>query len=812
MSKNLVIVESPAKAKTIEKFLGSEFTVMSCFGHIRDLPKKNDAIDIENNYAPSYVIPDEKKKVVSDLKKHAKKAEIIWLATDEDREGEAISWHLLEVLKLKPENTRRIVFHEITKDAILNAVANPRMLDQNLVNAQQARRILDRLVGFELSPVLWKKVSKGSSLSAGRVQSVAVRLIVEREKEIEKHVAVSSFRMQAWFDVPDETGKIAELKAETSQRYDDEEAANAFLQACANAEFSISDVQVKPAKKSPSAPFTTSTLQQEASRKLSFSVSQTMAVAQKLYETGKITYMRTDSVNLSDLALNASKAEITSRYGEEYSNVKRYKNKNASAQEAHEAIRPTDMSVGDFDSDTNEGRLYRLIWMRTISSQMSDAKFERTNVQINVSNRDENLVAKGEVLKFDGFLKVYREGTDEEGGEELSGLLPPLSKDQNLDLDQITATERFSKAAARYTEASLVRKLEELAIGRPSTYAPTISTIQKRGYVEKGDREGKERAYRVLSLKEGDISSATETEITGREKTKLFPEDIAILVNGFLTEHFSKVLDYNFTANIEKQFDEIAEGQIQWPNMIDEFYKPFHKNIEETLENAERVTGERELGVDPKTGKPVIARMGRFGPMVQLGKSEDEEKPRYSKITGGLNLGSITMEQALELLKMPRDLGEYREDAMVVGIGRFGPYVRNTSKFYSIPKEEDPMLITKEQAIELIIAKDEADAKKFIKEFEEEGIQLLYGRWGPYIKKDKKNFKIPKEIEEPKDLTLEQCLEIIEKAPEKKRGARAAAKTTKAATKSTKPKTAKPKTTKAKTTKAKASKTTKTKK
>jgi DNA topoisomerase-1 len=768
MPKNLLIVESPAKAKTIEKYLGKDFKVTSSFGHIRDLAKSNDAIDIEDDYRPNYIIPEDKKKVVSELRKLAKEAETVWLATDEDREGEAISWHLCEVLKLDPVETKRIVFHEITKDAILRAVEKPRTIDLNLVNAQQARRVLDRLVGFELSPLLWRKVSKGSSLSAGRVQSVAVRLIVEREAEIEAHQSQSQYRIQALFKVPDTDGKLRELKAEAPKRFDTEEEAAAFLQDCTGAAYRIAEVQVKPGKRSPAAPFTTSTLQQEASRKLSFSVARTMLVAQKLYENGHITYMRTDSLNLSDQAMGQAAAAIESRYGARYSKPQRYKTKASGAQEAHEAIRPTDISQDQLGLSGDEERLYRLIWQRTIASQMADAEFERTTVRIEISTRPEELQAKGEVVVFDGFLKVYREDTDEENAEELEGLLPPVRIDQQLALEQLSATERFSKPPARYTEASLVRKLEELGIGRPSTYAPTISTIQKREYVVKGDREGEERAYRVLELdKVGQMTRRTETEITGKEKAKLFPTDIAVLVNSFLIEHFDQVLDYHFTARIEKQFDEIAEGETEWTAMIDGFYRPFHRHIKETMETAERVTGQRLLGVDPGSGKNVYARMGRYGPMVQVGETEDEEKPRFAKITGELSLQTINLQQALKLLALPRNLGTYRDDDLVIGVGRFGPYVRNAGKFYSIPKGEDPMTLSEERAITIIEEKEEADRQKFILAYEEEDIQVLNGRWGPYIKQGKKNYKIPKDVD-PATLSLEQCREIISAPPKAK--------------------------------------------
>ncbi len=765
MSKNLLIVESPAKAKTIEKYLGKDFKVTSSFGHVRDLAKNNDAIDIENGYEPNYIVPEEKKKVVAELKKLAKSAETVWLATDEDREGEAISWHLCEVLNLDPKLTKRIVFHEITKAAILKAVDSPRTIDLNLVNAQQARRILDRLVGFELSPLLWRKVSKGSSLSAGRVQSVAVRLIVEREAEIESHQSQSQFRIQAIFAVPDADGKTRELKAEASRRLDNVEEAEAFLNDCIGAAYTIEDIQVKPGKRSPAAPFTTSTLQQEASRKLSYSVARTMTVAQKLYENGHITYMRTDSVNLSDQAMQQAESAIADRYGKKFSKPQRYKTKSSGAQEAHEAIRPTDISQDQLGLSGDEERLYKLIWQRTIASQMADAEFERTTVRIGISTRPEELQAKGEVVIFEGFLKVYAEGSDEEPSEEMEGLLPPLKSGQVLDMTRLSATERFSKPSARYTEASLVRKLEELGIGRPSTYAPTISTIQKREYVTKGDREGESRNYEVLELNPaGKVTRKTESEITGKEKAKLFPTDIAVLVNSFLTEHFEQVLDYHFTARIEKQFDEIAEGDTDWAKMIDGFYRPFHQLIQDTLETAERVTGQRLLGEDPASGKPVYARMGRYGAMVQVGETEDEEKPRFAKIVGELSLQTINLQQALELLSLPRTVGTYREDDLVIGSGRFGPYVRNSGKFYSIPKDENPRTLTMERAIEIVEAKEEADRQKFIKSFDEEDIQVLNGRWGPYIKQGKKNYKIPKDVD-PAELTLKDCQAIISAPP-----------------------------------------------
>lgn len=768
MSKNLVIVESPAKAKTIEGYLGKDYKVASSMGHIRDLPKGKGAIDIENGFAPTYEVSPDKKEVIKKLKELAKEAELVYLASDEDREGEAISWHLKEVLDLNDKKTRRIVFTEITKNAILNAIKNPRGIDIDLVNAQQARRVLDRLVGFELSPILWKKIKTG--LSAGRVQSVAVRLIVEREREIDQFEAKSSFKVSAVFDL----GKGKQLVAELSEKFESEEEALKFLESCKGAKFSISDLQKKPAKKSPAPPFTTSTLQQEAGRKLSFSVSQTMLVAQKLYEAGKISYMRTDSVNLSDEAVTGASRQITSAYGKEFVHTRKFKTKSASAQEAHEAIRPTDFSVMDPGMDRNAQRLYELIWKRAIASQMADAELERTTAVIAISTNNKQLTAQGEVVKFDGFLKVYFESRDEdEGDDEGSKVLPPLTVGQELSLNELSATQTFSRHAARYTEASLVKKLEELGIGRPSTYAPTISTVQKRGYVVKESREGVERNYKVHVLKNNQVTHKTETEITGAEKNKLFPTNTAMIVNDFLVEHFSEVTNYSFTAEIEKEFDEIANGKLKWQKMLDSFYKPFHKTVAKT-ENVERSSIQnksRELGVDPKTGKNVYVKLGKFGAYVQLGENPDDnggEKPKFAALRTGQFIENITLEDALELMKLPRDLGTFEDLPVVANIGRFGPYVLHNKKFVSIPKGEDPYDITPQRAVELIQAKREADANKTIKVFAENPeIQVLNGRFGPYIKAGKKNVKIPKG-KKPEELTLEECVTLAANAPEKK--------------------------------------------
>lgn len=771
MAKNLVIVESPAKAKTIEKFLGKDFEVLSSYGHIRDLKKKDFSVDIEHNYKPIYEIPADKKKLVETLKQEADKADMVWLASDEDREGEAIAWHLFEVLKLKPEKTKRIVFHEITKDAILHAIENPRDIDLNRVDAQQARRVLDRIVGFELSPVLWKKVKP--ALSAGRVQSVAVRLIVEREREISAFKPEAAYRVIGEFLLPG--GEL--LKAELSQRLKTEDEAKALLEACKTARFSIGDVTVKPAKKSPAAPFTTSTLQQEAARKLGFSVAQTMMVAQRLYEAGHITYMRTDSVNLSSLAINTTKDEIVKTLGERYLHIRNYHTHTKGAQEAHEAIRPTYISHHEINASSQEKRLYELIWKRTIASQMSDAELEKTTATIAVSGRKEHFVAVGEVLKFDGFLKVYMESTDDEGDAEGNDkMLPALAKGDVLTLSSVTATERFSQAPARYTEASLVRKLEELGIGRPSTYAPTISTIQQREYVEKGDRKGAERKYRMLTLHDGKIESGEKTELTGADKGKLLPTDIGVVVNDFLTEYFPDILNYNFTANVEQQFDDIAEGKTVWNDEIDHFYKLFHPVVESALAlRLEHKVGERVLGTDPKSGRPVSVKIGRFGPLVQIGTPEDTEKPLFASLLKGQSMSTITLEEALKLFDLPRTLGDFEGKTVVVGIGRFGPYIRHDGKYVSLPKEFTPQGVSLEDAIILIQQKREQESQRLIKKFDEDDeLELLNGRFGPYIAYKKKNYKLPKGSE-PASLTFADCMKIVEdadKAPAKKKPAR----------------------------------------
>ena len=795
MAKNLVIVESPAKAKTIEGYLGKDFVVKSSYGHVRDLAKKGTAIDVENNFTPNYEVSPDKKQIVSELKKLAKAAETVWLATDEDREGEAISWHLYEALNLGKKDTKRITFNEITKSAIVKAIENPRVINQELVNAQQARRILDRLVGFELSPVLWKKVRP--SLSAGRVQSVAVRLIVDREKEIRAFKPDSSYKLSAVF----KKGK-EKIKAELSKAFKKHEEVETFLNSCKDADFEVVDVTKKPATKSPTSPFTTSTLQQEASLKLGFSVTRTMSVAQRLYESGKITYMRTDSVNLSDTAVEGAKNEILTAYGKEYSNPTKYKNKNDNAQEAHEAIRPTDFSVHSINGESDEVRLYELIWKRSISSQMSKAQLERTVIKIGSSSIEEVFQAKGEVIKFDGFLRVYLESNvdddedeDESNEKEDSGLLPAVSIGDNLDKEILKAIQRFSRPAPRYVEASLVKKLEELGIGRPSTYAPTITTIQKRGYVEKPERDGEERAYEVFELIGSELNVISKTEITGKERNKLSPTDIGVVVTDFLTENFGKILDYNFTAKVEAEFDEIARGLVEWTKMIHDFYKPFHANVEDTLENSERASGERELGIHPKSGRKIIARIGRFGPMVQVGdEQEDGEKPQFASLQKGQSISSITLEQALELFKLPRTLGEYEELVVKANVGRFGPYIQHGKSFVSLPKEESPMDVTFERAIELIEEKKIADANKIIKLFpEDETVQLLNGRWGPYLKIGKNNFKLPKDIEVEK-LTLEECIHISENQPVG-RGKKVAAKKTTTKKVATKKPAAKKKTT-----------------
>ena len=766
MSKNLVIVESPAKAKTIEGYLGGDYKVTSSYGHVRDLPKDDTGVDISNGFTPTYEVSPDKKEVIAQLKKLVKASETVYLASDDDREGEAISWHLKEVLNLDDAHTKRIVFREITKKAILNAIQSPRGIDIDLVNAQQARRVLDRIVGYELSPLLWKKIKRG--LSAGRVQSVAVRLVVEREREIAEFETKSSFRVTAEFKLD----KGAVLKAELPKKFETEEEAYAFLDNCRKAQFSITKLEMKPVKKSPAPPFTTSTLQQEASRKLSFSVQQTMTLAQRLYEAGKISYMRTDSVNLSDDAVESASGEITGSYGDQYLQTRKYKTKKgASAQEAHEAIRPTDFSNKKASSDRQQQRLYELIWKRAIASQMADAQIERTTATIAISNSPLTLTASGEVIKFDGFLKVYIESSDDEEDEDKKGMLPPLKEGQPLELDTMQARQTFTRPPARYTEASLVKKLEEMGIGRPSTHAPTISTVQKRGYVEKEDREGKEREYQQLTIKvpAAEVVTKTLTEITGTEKKKLFPTDIAMVVNDFLTEYFSNVLDYSFTAEVEKEFDEIAQGQKEWVKMLDDFYNQFHPKIKSTEEvDRTDIQNDRQLGEDPKTGLPVIARLGRFGPMVQIGSSDGEEKPKYSSLRKGQFIETITLEEALELFKLPREVGEYEGEEIVAAVGRFGPYVRHKGKFVSLDKEDDPLTIDTERAIELIEAKRKLDAEKYIKVFDENpDIQVLKGRYGPYIKAGKKNVKIPKD-KKPEELTLAECVTLAEQTPEKK--------------------------------------------
>ncbi len=768
MQKNLVIVESPAKAKTIEKFLGKDYKVLSSYGHIRDLKKKEFSIDTDT-FQPDYEIPAEKKKLVSELQSEAKDAEMVWLASDEDREGEAISWHLFEVLKLKPENTKRIVFHEITKSAILKAIETPRDININLVNAQQARRVLDRIVGFKLSPVLWRKVKP--ALSAGRVQSVTVRLVVEREREIQAFHSEASFRVTAVFMVPDADGKNVEIKAELSNRFKTKKEAFAFMQQCKSASFNIADITTKPVKKSPAAPFTTSTLQQEAARKLGFTVAQTMMVAQKLYESGNITYMRTDSVNLSSLAINASKETVLSLMGEDYVKVRQFATKSKGAQEAHEAIRPTYMEKQSVEGSQQEKKLYDLIWKRTIASQMADAELEKTTAVISISGMSDTFVATGEVIRFDGFLRVYKESYDDdaEQQEDESRLLPPLKKGQTLERKEIVATERFTQHPPRYTEASLVRKLEELGIGRPSTYAPTISTIQQREYVEKGDKPGVERKYDVLTLQEDTITDQTKTELTGSEKGKLIPTDIGTVVNDFLLEYFPEIMDYNFTANIEKEFDEVADGDKEWEKVMKSFYNQFEPLVEKTLAvKSEHKVGERMLGTEPASGKPVSVKIGRFGPVVQIGSADDEEKPRFAQMKKGQSIETITLEEALELFKLPRTLGDYEEKTVTVGVGRFGPYVRHNNVYVSIPKGTDPMEITLEESIELIEKKRKTEEERHIKRFEDTDLEVLNGRFGPYICYKKKNYKLPKTLATaPADLTYSQCMEIVLKQDEK---------------------------------------------
>ncbi|NCA84386.1 MAG: type I DNA topoisomerase [Clostridia bacterium] len=781
MSKNLVIVESPAKAKTIEKFLGKDFTVKSSFGHVRDLSKKQLGVDIEKGFKPDYVEAEDKKSIINELKKLAKSADIIWLATDEDREGEAISWHLFETLNLSTERTRRIVFHEITKTAITRAIEEPRSIDLNLVDAQQARRVLDRLVGFELSPVLWRKVKPG--LSAGRVQSVAVRLIVEREDEIKNFEIVSYYRVTAIFQ---KNGNETLLRAEIPARFSTRQKAHDFLEKCIGAEFTVASVEKKPGKRSPAPPFTTSTLQQEASRKLSFGVAKTMQVAQQLYESGKITYMRTDSVNLSDLALGMAKEQITNAFGDKYHKFRRHSTKSKGAQEAHEAIRPTYLNHESIDGTNDQKNLYSLIWKRTIASQMSDAELERTTVTIDISTTPEKFVARGEMILFDGFLKVYFESSDDDATDEAAGMLPPVKSGEKLPMLQIDATQRFTQPPARYTEASLVKKLEELGIGRPSTYAPIISTIQKREYVVKGESNGTTRPFEIITLINEKIKTEKKSEKTGQTKGKLVPTDIGNVVNKFLMQHFMNIMDYNFTASVEKEFDEIALGQKVWNKMIADFYKPFHKRIEDTIEHSEKFSGEKLLGQEPGTGKNVFSKIGRFGPMIQIGDTESDEKPRFASIKKGKSLDTITLEEALEMFKFPRTIGVYQDADVSIGIGRFGPYVKHKSLFVSLPKQYDPSEVNIEEAIGLIEDKIKKEREKTIKVFDQdENIKVLNGRWGPYIAEGKNNHRIPKGTD-PAAITFDDAMKIIAassksaapKATSRKAAAKPAAKKT----------------------------------
>jgi len=818
MQKNLVIVESPAKAKTIERFLGDDFKVMSSFGHIRDLDKKNDGVD-PDTFQPHYEIPADKQKVVSELRAAAKKAETIWLASDEDREGEAISWHLAEVLKLDPATARRIVFHEITKPAILDAIAHPRTIDLNLVDAQQARRVLDRVLGFRLSPVLWRKVRR--NLSAGRVQSVTVRLIVEREREIEAFQAESAFRVTAFFGVPGDNGQTVSLKAELNHRFTTIDEVNAFLENCKTAEFRIESLTTKPAKRTPAPPFTTSTLQQEAARKFGYAVASTMRIAQNLYESGLITYMRTDSMNLSTLCLDTAEPVIAERMGANYHKRRNYHTKSKGAQEAHEAIRPTDMSREDISGTPQERKLYNLIWKRTLASQMADAQLEKTTAVISVSGSEYQFAATGEVVKFDGFLRLYRESVEEnEGDSEESGLLPPMSEGQVLQRQIITAQERFTQAPARYSEASLVHKLEELGIGRPSTYAPTISTIQKREYVAKGESEGKARSFVMATLEGNDISTETRTENFGSNRGKLVPTDTGIVVNDFLLSHFPEFMDYNFTAKVEHDFDRVAEGEEEWTNIIRSFCETFNPQVDRVMaERSETRVGERHLGTEPESGRPVSVKIGRFGPMVQIGGGEgDEETPKFASLKTGQSITTITLEEALELFKLPRTVGEFEGTTVTIGAGRFGPYVLHAKKYTSIPKGEDPMSVTLERAIELIEEKRAKDASNHLRSFEEEPeLEVLNGRYGPYIKYKGNNYRIPKDRHgEAASLTLEECMKLIEaegeKAPKKvaktstktaKSTSKTASKTTKSATKAKKSTSTTKQTTKARATKAK---------
>ena len=769
MQKNLVIVESPAKAKTIEKFLGKDFKVMSSYGHIRDLKKKELSID-DKTLEPEYEIPEEKTKLVADLHAKADKAEKVWLASDEDREGEAISWHLCEVLGLDKKKTNRIVFHEITKPAILEAIEHPRHLDMNLVNAQQARRVLDRLVGFKLSPVLWRKVKP--ALSAGRVQSVAVRLIVEREREIQNFQSEVYYSVNGVFAITNPDGSASEVKALLGNRFKTEAEVIAFLEKCKEATFTVESIQKKPVKRTPAPPFTTSTLQQEAARKLGFSVSQTMMIAQHLYENGRITYMRTDSVNLSKLCLGASKGEIVKLYGEDYSKVRQYHTSAKGAQEAHEAIRPTYMEQMEIEGTAQEKRLYDLIWKRTIASQMADAEIEKTTVNIEVSGTDETFIAQGEVVKFDGFIKVYRESSDDDDQQDEFGhILPPLKKGQVLSRRDIVATERFSQGPQRYTEASLVHKMEELGIGRPSTYAPTISTIQQREYVQKGDKKGEDRPYSLYQLKGKQISQKTRKELIGSEKGKLIPTDIGIVVNDFLMENFNEIMDYNFTAKVEQDFDKIAEGNEKWTDIMKAFYKSFEPTVEKTMNaRQEHKAGERQLGKDPKTGKPVFVKIGRFGPVVQIGSAEDKDKPQFAQLPKEQSIETITLEEALDLFKLPRNLGDYENKPVTIGTGRFGPYVLHDRKYTSLPKDCDPMTITLDEAIALIQDKRREESQKHMKFFlEDPKLEVMNGRYGPYLVYDGKNYRLPKAMhEKAKDLTYDECMKVIQSTPAKK--------------------------------------------
>lgn len=769
MHENLVIVESPAKAKTIEKFLGKDYKVMSSFGHIRDLKKKTLSIN-EKTMEPDYEIPEEKRKLVSELKKQVKEAQRVWLASDEDREGEAISWHLCEVLGLDKDNTNRIVFHEITPNAILDAIEHPRHLDMNLVNAQQARRVLDRLVGFKLSPVLWRKVKP--ALSAGRVQSVAVRLIVEREREIQAFVSEPYYRVSAVFTVPQAEGHIAEVKAELDKRFATREEAVAFLERCRKAQFTVGSVSKKPLKRMPAPPFTTSTLQQEAARKLGYTVTQTMMVAQHLYENGRITYMRTDSVNLSKLALAASRDAITQLWGAEYSHTRNFHTHSKGAQEAHEAIRPTYISEQTIEGTVQERRLYDLIWKRTVASQMAESEIEKTVVTIDIDGQEEKFIADGEVVTFDGFLKVYHESTDDENQDNEGGnTLPALNAGDHLERKSITSTEKYSQGPVRYTEASLVKKLEELGIGRPSTYAPTISTIQQREYVVKGDKAGEERQYVTDTLSANRIVSKTRTEVAGKEKGKLLPTDIGTVVNDFLMEHFPEIMDYNFTARVESQFDQIAEGHEEWTSMMHNFDHDFEPTVRKVMNaRSEHKAGERELGVDPLSHRPVFVKIGRFGPVVQIGSADDEVKPRFAQLPSGKSIETITLDEALELFRLPRNIGEYEGDIVTIGSGRFGPYVQHGGKYVSLPKEMDPMTVTLADAIKLIAEKREQERQRHIKSFEEDStMQVLNGRFGPYITCDGKNYRLPKSLHErAAQLTYAECKEIVDKAPEPK--------------------------------------------